>query len=178
MHSENNYNIIWYHGFNNNSLFAIQSVLGSVSTKMEGNFQVWVNLGDLFSVFDSFTTGKKTYKLKPNTDIQQCVRDRFLEITGFSVDYRLFLSITRTFVNKFKKNNGREKVSVVFQEWFEKYIAVEVKSEIVEKSGFLNNRVLETVPLPEPATPTISSLPTISSPSLTPSVSSVVTLTL
>ena len=31
--------------FNNNSLFAIQSVLGSVSTKMEGNFQVWVNLG-------------------------------------------------------------------------------------------------------------------------------------
>ena len=41
MHSENNYNIIWYHGFNNNSLFAIQSVLGSVSTKMEGNFQLW-----------------------------------------------------------------------------------------------------------------------------------------
>ena len=90
MHSENNYNIIWYHGFNNNSLFAIQSVLGSVSTKMEGNFQVWVNLGDLFSVFDSFTTGKKTYKLKPNTDIQplenirpsgqwlRCVSDRYL----------------------------------------------------------------------------------------------------
>ena len=30
---------------------------------------------------------------------------------------------------------------------------LDIKTKIVEKSGFLNNRVLETVPLPEPATP-------------------------
>ena len=84
-------------------------------------FEVLVNIGELFSVMNDFTNDKKTCKLKSNTVIQQLLRDRFLEITGFTVEHRKFLSITKTYVNKYKKNKYKTNYcdNLSLCDWFE-----------------------------------------------------------
>ena len=78
---------------------------------MDDPYQVWVNVGELFSdCFDELINNKqKKNKLKPMISIQQSLGDRFFQITGFRVDDKVFLAASRSFTTKFKKNNGRHK---------------------------------------------------------------------
>ena len=74
---------------------------------MDDPYQVWVNVGELFSdCFDELINNKqKKNKMKPMSSIQQSLGDRFFQITGFRVDH--------SFTNKYKKNNDRHNIEVV-----------------------------------------------------------------
>ena len=109
---------------------------------------MWVNVGDLVSnICDELVDEKqKKNKLKPMSSIKKSLSYRFSMITGFSVDHRLFLSASRTFSNKFKKNNDRNELKMVFSDWFRDYLPVMVDCETVQNSKFFSNPVLTTVP--------------------------------
>ena len=140
---------------------------------MDDPYQVWVNVGDMFSgCFDEFIDEKQKNKnkLKSMSTIQQSLGDRFFQITGFRVDHKVFLAASRSFTNKYKKNNGRHKLEVVYSDWFREYLSVKVDCETVGKSNFFDNPVLTTVPVSSNIfTPTTSETP--SRPSVTPMAS-------
>ena len=100
----------------------------------------WVNVGELFSdCFDELINNKqKKNKMKPMSSIQQSLGDRFFQITGFRVDNKVFLAASRSFTNKFKKNNGRHNLEVVYSDWFKEYFSVTVDCETVGKSNFFD----------------------------------------
>ena len=140
---------------------------------MDEAYQVWVNAGDFFSNIcdELFDENQKKNKLKPISSIQKSLSYRFSVITGFSVHHKLFLSAARTFSNKFKKNNGRNELKMVFSDWFRDYLPVMVDCETVENSKLFSNSVLTTVPFSSNnnnSTPTSSLTPSRPSPLFTP----------
>ena len=88
-----------------------------------------VNIGELFSGWSH----KKSEKIvKPKNKIQELVWQKFIDITGLDVPHREFKNLVATFCKKLKTNKGRKDSEIVFCDWFQKYVPVDVDSKTVE----------------------------------------------
>ena len=103
---------------------------------------VKVNIGELFKDLDHWGEKKK---LKPNHEIQKLLACNFQKLTGFSVPHSRFLNVCKTYVNKIKKNNGRNEISVVMKDYFEKCVNIAVESDAIQSSTAAPS---STLPLP------------------------------
>ena len=135
----------------------------------QDTFAVSVSYGNLFQDI-SYLNDDSRHKYKTHIEIQKIIGDKFKEVTGFDVDHSRFSSVCRTFLDKIKKNKGRKDINLLLSDFYEKYITIEVKSEIV------NNSSLFSAPLPLPTFPSSSSTaaassPTCATPSSIPRVS-------
>ena len=95
---------------------------------------VKVNIGELFKDLDHRDEKKK---LKPNHEIQKLLACNFQKLTDFSVPHSRFLNVCKTYVNKIKKNNGRNEISVVMKDYFEKSVNIAVESSTAAPSSSL-----------------------------------------